>query len=53
LALGEEERGKLSSTVFGQACPTRDVFAAVQDAEMSAEKVGKGGLFPSEGQVAL
>jgi hypothetical protein len=53
LALGEEGRGKLASTVFGQACPTRDVFAAVQDAEMALEKVGQGGLFPSEGQGAL
>jgi hypothetical protein len=53
LALGKEGRGKRASTVFGQACPTRDVFAAVQDAQMSAEKVGQGGLFPSKRQGAL
>jgi hypothetical protein len=29
------------------------MFAAVQDAEMALEKVGQGGLFPSEGQGAL
>jgi len=53
VALGDEGRDKLASTVFGQACPTRDVFAAVQDAEMSAEKVGKGSLFPFGRQVTL
>jgi hypothetical protein len=53
LALREEDCGKLASTLFRQACPTRDVFAAVQDAEMSTEKVGQGSLFPSEGQGAL
>jgi hypothetical protein len=53
LALGDEASGKLPATVFGQACPTRDVFAAMQDAEMSAEEVGKGRLFPCGGDVTF
>jgi hypothetical protein len=36
---------KLPSTVFRQACPTGNVFAAVQDAEVPTEEVSQGGRF--------
>jgi hypothetical protein len=53
LALCNEASGKLPSTVFGEARPTGDVFAAVQDADVSAEDVGKGHRFRCGGRLAL
>jgi hypothetical protein len=53
MALGEEASSKLPSIVFGEACPTRDVFAAVQDANVPAEDVGKGPRFRCGDPLAL
>jgi hypothetical protein len=53
LALCDEASSKLPSTVFGEACSARDIFAAVQDADVSAEEVGKGSRFRCGGPLTL
>ena len=52
LALGDEGVGKLLPPVFRQACPTGDVLAAVQDAEIPTQEVGQGVPFLSWRHVA-
>lgn len=53
MALCDEASSKLLSAVFGQVCPTGDVLAAVQDAHVPTQEVGKGCLFPFGEPIAL